>query len=164
MHWQEIQTDLPSLSYMMDFVPFATPQTFSRMVVLPALALPMTRMQKYGHRYCSLSIWTCVSSVSDTCQSRISNAESHKLKEGAPVVAAMTDVVLGSRSDCLFEGVMKMKYSPEIMEKGSDAKLGCKCESRRVVYGWCAQTEGSGLGYQQVALQQQWVQWCGLTY
>jgi len=46
----KIPTDLPSLSYMMDFVPFATPQTFSRMVVLPALALPMTRMRKCGHR------------------------------------------------------------------------------------------------------------------
>ena len=40
----ESQTELPSLLYMMGFVPFATPQTFSRMVVLPALALPMTRM------------------------------------------------------------------------------------------------------------------------
>ncbi len=45
-HW----TDLPSLSYMMGFTPFATPQTFSRTVVLPALALPMTRMRKCGHR------------------------------------------------------------------------------------------------------------------
>ena len=52
------------------------------------------------------------------CQSRISNAESHKLKEGAPVVAAMTDVVLGSRSDCLIEGTVKgLECSPEIMEK-----------------------------------------------
>jgi hypothetical protein len=31
---------------MMGLVPCATPQTFSRMVVLPALALPMTRMRK----------------------------------------------------------------------------------------------------------------------
>ena len=44
------QTDLPSFPYMIGFVPFATPQTFSRMVVLPALALPMTRMRKCGHR------------------------------------------------------------------------------------------------------------------
>ena len=44
------QTDLPYSLYMMGFVPFATPQTFSRMVVLPALALPMTRMRKCGHR------------------------------------------------------------------------------------------------------------------
>jgi hypothetical protein len=40
----ESQTDSPSLLYMMGIVPFATPQTFSRMVVLPALALPMRRM------------------------------------------------------------------------------------------------------------------------
>ena len=45
-HW----TDLPSSSYIMGFAPFATPQTFSMMVVLPALALPMTRMRKCGHR------------------------------------------------------------------------------------------------------------------
>ena len=44
------QACLPSLPYMMGFVPFATPQTFSRMVVLPALALPMTRMRKCGHK------------------------------------------------------------------------------------------------------------------
>jgi hypothetical protein len=31
---------------MMGLVPCATPQTFSRMVVFPALALPMTRIQK----------------------------------------------------------------------------------------------------------------------
>ena len=49
--------NLPFLScIMMGFVPFSTPQTFSRMVVLPALALPMTRMRKWGHLYCSLSI------------------------------------------------------------------------------------------------------------
>ena len=36
----------PCSSYMMGLVPCATPQTFSRMVVLPALALPMTRMRK----------------------------------------------------------------------------------------------------------------------
>ena len=41
---------------MMGFVPFATPQTFSRIVVLPALALPMTRMRKWEHLYWSLSI------------------------------------------------------------------------------------------------------------
>ena len=92
----EIQTDSPSLSYMMDFVPFATPQTFSRMVVLPALALPMTRMRKCGHRYRFLSIRTCASSA-PMCKPRIRNVESHNVKEGAPVVAAMTDVVLGSR-------------------------------------------------------------------
>ena len=31
---------------MMGLVPCATPQTFSRMVVFPALALPMTRIRK----------------------------------------------------------------------------------------------------------------------
>ena len=36
----------PCSSYMMGLVPCATPQTFSRMVVLPALALPITRMRK----------------------------------------------------------------------------------------------------------------------
>ena len=41
---------LPSLPYMIGFISFATPQTFSRMVVLPALALPMMRMRKCGHR------------------------------------------------------------------------------------------------------------------
>ena len=41
---------------MMGFVPFSTPQTFSRIVVLPAFALPMTRMRKWGHLYRSLSI------------------------------------------------------------------------------------------------------------
>ena len=51
-----ISFNLPSSSYMMmGCVPFATPQTFSRMVVLPALALPMTRMRKCGHLYCFLS-------------------------------------------------------------------------------------------------------------
>ena len=51
--------NLPSLScIMMGFVPFATPQTFSRIVVLPALALPMTRMRKWGHLYWSLSSLT----------------------------------------------------------------------------------------------------------
>ena len=39
----------------MGFVPLDTPQTFSRIVVLPALALPMTRMRKWGHLYSSLS-------------------------------------------------------------------------------------------------------------
>ena len=52
-----ISSNLPFLLYMMmGCVPFATPQTFSRMVVLPALALPMTRMRKWGHLYCPLSI------------------------------------------------------------------------------------------------------------
>ena len=51
-----ISLNLPILScIIMGFVPFATPQTFSRMVVLPALALPMTRIRKWGHLYCSLS-------------------------------------------------------------------------------------------------------------
>ena len=48
--------NLPSMSSIMGFVPFATPQTFSRMVVLPALARPMTRMRKCGHLYRSLRI------------------------------------------------------------------------------------------------------------
>src|SRR6266550_4823001 len=60
----KIQTHLPSLSYMMGCVPFATPQTFSRMVVLPANALPMTRMRNCGHLYRSRSIAICSSSVS----------------------------------------------------------------------------------------------------
>ena len=46
----------PCSSNMMGLVPCATPQTFSRMVVFPALALPMTRMRKWGQRYWSLSI------------------------------------------------------------------------------------------------------------
>ena len=47
---------------------------------------------------------------------------SHINKEGAPVAAAMTDVVLlaGSRSDCLIEGVVKWKCSPEIMKQSSE--------------------------------------------
>jgi hypothetical protein len=50
--WREhrTQTNPPSLSYMIGLVAFATPQTFWRMVVLPALALPMMRMRKCGHR------------------------------------------------------------------------------------------------------------------
>ena len=40
---------------MIGFVPFATPQTFSRIVVFPALALPITRIRKWGHRKRSLS-------------------------------------------------------------------------------------------------------------
>ena len=64
-------TDLPSLSYMMGSVLFAIPQTFSRMVVFPALALPMTRMRKCGHKYCSLSNLTSVSSVSDCVHQRM---------------------------------------------------------------------------------------------
>ena len=52
-----ISSNLPASLYMvMGCVPFATPQTFSRMVVLPALALPMTRIRKCGHLYFSLSI------------------------------------------------------------------------------------------------------------
>ena len=47
--------NLLSWSYtMIGFVPPATPQTFSRIVVLPALALPMTRIRKWGHLNCSL--------------------------------------------------------------------------------------------------------------
>ena len=66
------QTDLPSLSYMMGFVPFPTWQTFSRMVVFPAWALPMIRIRKCGHRYCSLSSLTCaISSVSDCIHQRM---------------------------------------------------------------------------------------------
>ncbi len=45
-------------SKMMGLVPWATPQTFSRMVVFPALALPMTRIRKQGHSHCSLRILT----------------------------------------------------------------------------------------------------------
>ena len=41
----------PCSSYMMVLVPWATWQTFSRMVVLPALALPMTSIRKWGHAY-----------------------------------------------------------------------------------------------------------------
>jgi len=37
---------IPFLSYMMGFTPSATPQIFRRIVVLPALALPMIRMRK----------------------------------------------------------------------------------------------------------------------
>ena len=71
-----VQPDLPSLSYIIGFVPFATPHIFSRMVVLPALALPMTRIRKCGHMYCSLSILTCVSSdVPDIYQSDNGNAK-----------------------------------------------------------------------------------------
>ena len=51
-----LSSDLPSLSSTMGFVPFDTPQTFSRMVVLPALARPMTRMRKCGHLYRSRRI------------------------------------------------------------------------------------------------------------
>ncbi len=39
-HW----VSLPLLSYMIGFVPIATPHTFSKMVVLPALALPITKI------------------------------------------------------------------------------------------------------------------------
>jgi len=56
---------------MMGLVPFATPQTFSRIVVLPALALPMTRIRKYGHRYRSLSTLTCVPSESAPVRTQI---------------------------------------------------------------------------------------------
>jgi hypothetical protein len=45
----EFWLGLPLLSYMMGFVPFATPQIFSRMVVFPALALPITGIRKCGH-------------------------------------------------------------------------------------------------------------------
>lgn len=39
----------------MRVVPFATPQTFSRIVVLPAFARPMIRIRKLGHLARSLS-------------------------------------------------------------------------------------------------------------
>ena len=73
-----LSSNLPSLSYMMmGCVPFATPQTFSRMVVLPALALPMTRMQKWGHLYWSLSIV-----ISSTCGT--AKSQSISFSGGAP--------------------------------------------------------------------------------
>ncbi len=57
--WRTLpSSSTPFWSYMMGFVPFATPQTFSRMVVLPALALPMMRMRKWRHLYRSLSTLT----------------------------------------------------------------------------------------------------------
>ena len=62
VHQIQVSSNLPLLSYMMGCVPFATPQTFSRMVVLPALALPMMRMRKWGHPYRSLS-----TVISSTC-------------------------------------------------------------------------------------------------
>ena len=55
---QKLELGLPSWSYIMGLVPCCTPQTFSRMVVLPALALPMMRMWKWGHLYRSLSFTT----------------------------------------------------------------------------------------------------------
>ena len=71
-----LSSNLPFLSYtMMGSVPFATAQTFSRMVVLPALALPMTRMQKRGHLYCSLS---CVISFAFISAQALSNSEGHE--------------------------------------------------------------------------------------
>jgi hypothetical protein len=36
----------PCSSYITGLVPWSTPQTFSRMVVLPAFALPMIRIRK----------------------------------------------------------------------------------------------------------------------
>ena len=45
----EFWLDLPCLSYMTGVVPLATAQTFSRIVVFPALALPITRIRKCGH-------------------------------------------------------------------------------------------------------------------
>jgi hypothetical protein len=64
-----ISSNLPILSYMMGCVPLVTPQTFSRMVVLPALALPMMRMRKWGHPYRSLSI--VISSTSATAKNQL---------------------------------------------------------------------------------------------
>jgi hypothetical protein len=61
----------------MGVVPFATPQTFSRIVVLPALARPMTRMRKYGHLYRSLRILT--SSRSASTKNRFDFARVEKL-------------------------------------------------------------------------------------
>ena len=53
--------NLPFLSCIMTgVVPFSTPQTFSRMVDLPALALPITRMRKWGHLYWFLSFATSI--------------------------------------------------------------------------------------------------------
>ena len=51
------------------YVPFATPQTFSRIVVFPAFALPITRMRKCGHLYRSLSTFIFSSLISDRHQS-----------------------------------------------------------------------------------------------
>ena len=53
----------------MGLVPFATPQTFSRIVVFPAFALPITRMRKCGHLYRSLSTFIFSSLISDRHQS-----------------------------------------------------------------------------------------------
>ena len=61
--WGVRMSSTPCSSYMMGFVPFPTPHTFSRIVVLPALALPMIRIRKQGHSYCALSI-AIASSVS----------------------------------------------------------------------------------------------------
>ena len=68
-------SDIPSLSSIMGVVPFATPQTFSRIVVLPAFARPMTRMRKYGHLYRSLRILTSSTSASTKNQFDFSRVE-----------------------------------------------------------------------------------------
>jgi len=56
---------------MMGIVPLATPQTFSRIVVLPALALPITRTRKCGQLNCSLSASIYPSWVPDMHQSNV---------------------------------------------------------------------------------------------
>jgi hypothetical protein len=67
-----ISFNLPSLSYIIGFVPCCTPHIFSRIVVLPALALPIMRIWKWGHSYCSLSITICFGSVSIMNESDLS--------------------------------------------------------------------------------------------
>jgi len=44
-------TSFPSASRMIGFAPCFTLHTLRRMVVLPAFALPMTRMRNWGHRW-----------------------------------------------------------------------------------------------------------------
>ena len=48
----------PLRSYTIGLVPGVTLQTFSRIVVFPALARPTMRMRKWGHWYRSLRIWS----------------------------------------------------------------------------------------------------------
>ena len=64
---------------MMGLVPFATPQTFSRIVVFPAFALPITRMRKCGHLYRSLSTFIFSSLISDRHQSIFTDIEARIL-------------------------------------------------------------------------------------
>ena len=67
----QLSSGLPFLSYIIGLVPFSTPQTFSRMVVLPALALPMTRIRKWGHlnRFRSMVTWSAFASAADRSHS-----------------------------------------------------------------------------------------------